>query len=136
MDAALIDTDILNEILKQKHPLVVQRAAAYLQQHGRFSLSAITRYEIMRGLKEIKATAQLLRLDAFCRHATVLPIMDSTLGRASDLWATARQGGHPANDADLIIAATALESGLSLATGNTGHFAWIPGLRVEDWRQP
>lgn len=135
MDAALVDTDILNEILKQRNSLVVQRAAAYLQQHGRFSISAFTRYEIVRGLKEINASAQLARFATFCQHADILPITNATFDRASDLWAVARRGGHPAHDADLIIAATALEHGLVLVTGNTIHFAWIPGLRVDDWRQ-
>jgi tRNA(fMet)-specific endonuclease VapC len=136
MDAALIDTDILNEVLKQRNPQVIQNAAAYLAQHRRFTISAFTRYEILRGLKEINATAQLTRLATFCQHASVLPILDSTLDRASELWAAARRGGHPAHDADLVIAATALENGLALVTGNTVHFAWIPGLRMENWRQP
>ena len=48
--------------------------------------------------------------------------------RAGDLWAFARQHGHPHGDADLIIAATALESQRVLVTGNSDHFAWIPGL--------
>ena len=34
-----------------------------------------------------------------------------------------------------IIAATALEHKRVLVTGNTAHFSWVPGLRVEDWRQ-
>jgi predicted nucleic acid-binding protein len=33
-----------------------------------------------------------------------------------------------------VIAATALEHNLVLVTGNTTHFAWVTGLRVEDWR--
>jgi predicted nucleic acid-binding protein len=34
----------------------------------------------------------------------------------------------------LIIAATALETGRVLVTGNTAHYAWISGLTLEDWR--
>jgi hypothetical protein len=34
----------------------------------------------------------------------------------------------------LIIAATALETGRALVTGNTAHFGWIPALTIEDWR--
>jgi len=56
--------------------------------------------------------------------------------RAADLWVVAHHGGLPATDADLLIAATALEHGRALVTGNTTHFSWIPGLTVEDWRQP
>jgi len=32
--------------------------------------------------------------------------------------------------------ATAIETGRVLVTGNTPHFSWISGLRIEDWRQP
>ena len=48
----------------------------------------------------------------------------------------AAQTLYPNADADLIIAATAMEHGRVLVTGNTPHFAWISGLRLEDWRQP
>ncbi len=48
----------------------------------------------------------------------------------------AYEGGHPRNDADLMVAATALEQGRAVVTGNIGHFDWIPGLTIEDRRQP
>jgi predicted nucleic acid-binding protein len=35
-----------------------------------------------------------------------------------------------------VIGATALEHGLTFATGNTRDFAWMPGLTIEDWRTP
>jgi len=40
----------------------------------------------------------------------------------------------PHGDADLIIAATALETGRVLVTGNTAHYSWIPGLTLDDRR--
>ena len=61
------------------------------------------------------------------------PITDEVLDRTADLWVEARRGGHPHRDPDLIIAATALHRGYGkLVTGNTAHFAWIPGLTVKD----
>ena len=36
-------------------------------------------------------------------------------------------------DADLFIAAVALDRGLVLATGNPKHFSRVTGLRSEDW---
>lgn len=41
--------------------------------------------------------------------------------------------GVPLADADLPIAATALEGGMTLVTGNTKHFSRIPGLKLENW---
>jgi predicted nucleic acid-binding protein len=136
MDIALLDTDMLNEVLKQKNAQVVQHASAYLGQHGQFALSSMTRYEVVRGLKEKQAAKQLARFTTFCQRSLILPITEAMLDRAADLWVAARRGGHPGRDADLIIAATALEHNRALVTGNTPHFEWIPGLKLANWRQP
>ena len=135
MDAVLLDTDMLNEVLKQKNANVVQQATNYLKQHGQFGLSSMTRYELLRGLKEKAATAQLVRFDTFCQNTLVLPITNTILDRAADLWVAARKIGQAGRDADLIIAATALEHSLALVTGNTKDYSWISALRLYDWRQ-
>ena len=49
MEAAILDTDILNEVLKQKNQQVVAAASTYLRLHGQFAMSALTRYEVIRG---------------------------------------------------------------------------------------
>ena len=134
MDAALLDTDMLNEVLKQKNANVVQLASNYLKRHGQFTISSMTRYELLRGLKEKAATAQLARFDNFCQNTLVLPITDTILERAADLWVAARKIGQAGRDADLIIAATAFEHSLVLVTGNTKDYSWISGLRLNDWR--
>jgi predicted nucleic acid-binding protein len=136
MDAALLDTDILSEVLKQRSPAVAQQAVAYLQSYGQFAFSVFTRFEITRGFREKNAAHLLTRFGAFCQHSLVFPITDVIFDRAADLWVLARRSGHPCGDADLIIAATALESGRRLITGNTSHFVWIPDLTVADWRKP
>jgi len=46
----------------------------------------------------------MARFATFCQHAIVLPVTEAIFDRAADLWVLARQGGHPRNDADLIIA--------------------------------
>lgn len=136
MRPCLLDTDILSEVLKQKHPVVAQKATAYWQTYQQFTFSAITRYEVLRGLKEKTATRQLQQFAVFCGHSVIVAISDDILDQATDLWVAAHHGGRPKTDADLIIAATALVRGLVLVTGNTVDFSWIPGLTVEDWRQP
>ena len=134
MDAALLDTDMLNEVLKQKNANVVHHATNYLKQQSHFAISSMTRYELLRGLKEKSATAQLARFDTFCHNTLVLPITDAILDRAADLWVAARKIGQAGRDADLIIAATALEHSLELVTGNTKDYSWISSLRLSDWR--
>jgi tRNA(fMet)-specific endonuclease VapC len=124
MPPVLLDTDVLSELIKRRNATVQQHALAYSRQHGRLAFSAITRYEVVRGYVQRGATIQLARFNAFCQQSLIFPITDTVLDRAADLWAFARNQGHPHNDADLIIAATALENGRSLVTGNTAHFAW------------
>jgi len=85
MDAALLDTDILNEVLKQRNSQVVAHAAAYLQAHGQFAISALTRYEVIRGLRDANATTQLSRFAVFCQNTLILPITNAVLDRAADL---------------------------------------------------
>ncbi|QDT52786.1 tRNA(fMet)-specific endonuclease VapC [Caulifigura coniformis] len=132
--AVLIDTDTLSEVLKQKNALVVAQAAAYLDEHGRFSFSALTRYEVLRGLTSKGAAVQIAQFEAFCARSEILAIDDAVLTRAARLWALARQMGQSRSDADLIIAATALVHGRPLVSGNTPHFAWIPDLMLLNWR--
>jgi tRNA(fMet)-specific endonuclease VapC len=136
MDPALLDTDMLSEVLKQRSPNVRKHARQYLRSHGQFALSAVTRFEIIRGYKEVGSATQLTRFLTFCGHSLILPLTDAIFDRAADLWVIARQGGHPCGDADLLIAATAIEHGRTLVTGNTSHFVWVPGLLIGDWRQP
>lgn len=134
MNASLLDTDTLNEILKQKNANVIRHAADYLAQHGQFAMSSISRYEALRGLKEKSATVQIVRFHAFCANTLLLPVTDRILDAATDLWTMGRNSGFTPKDADLFIAATALDHGRTLVTGNTPHFAWISGLALENWR--
>lgn len=136
MDPALIDTDLLSEVLKQRNATVRKHAKQYLRSHRQFALSAVTRFEIIRGYKDVGATTQLVRFHTFCSHSLVLPLTDPIFDRAADLWVASRQRGHPCGDADLLIAATAIEHGRRLVTGNVSHFNWIPSLVIDDWRQP
>ena len=134
MDAALLDTDILTEFFKGQNTVVRGRADAYLQTHGQFAISAFTHYEIVRGLLFKNASSKLNAFDALCQGVQIFPITSEVLIRAADLWVAGRKGGFAHRDADLIIAATALERGRTLITGNTSHFQWIPGLQIDNWR--
>jgi predicted nucleic acid-binding protein len=116
MVEALIDTDILSEVLKAKDPHVTAAARQYLASHERFEFSAMTLYEIIRGMIANGATRQLTAFLVMADTSNVFPITTPVLRRAADLWAVARNGGHPREDADLIIAATALESERLLVT--------------------
>jgi tRNA(fMet)-specific endonuclease VapC len=62
----LIDTDILS-LLMRRNPAVVANARLYLAEHKRFSISVITRYEILRGLTVKGASKQRVVFEDFLR---------------------------------------------------------------------
>jgi tRNA(fMet)-specific endonuclease VapC len=124
---------VLSEVLKAKRPDLVRRAEQYLGQHEKLTFSAITLYEIERGLLAKRATRLLAQFDTIVRASNVLPVSVTILRRAALLWSAAKAKGQPQNDADLIIAATAVENDLGLVTGNRRHFEWVDDLRLEMW---
>ena len=131
----LLDTDTLSEILKRRDDIVLQAAQAYLDEWQRFTLSVLTRYEILRGLQAKGAVRQELAFTALCQHSQVLPLTEPIAVRAAAIYADLQLRGELIGDADILIASTALEHGLIIATGNTAHFERIPGLQVVNWRE-
>ncbi len=60
---------------------------------------------------------------------------DETMEKFGELKAKAEVAGRRVDDADVIIAATAMRHNAVLVTGNTRHFSRFEGLVIEDWRQ-
>ena len=136
MDAALLDTDTISEILRRRNATVEKHASRYLSEHSVFAYSVITHYEIVRGLLAVQATRKLQEYRVFASNTLVVPLAEPVLERAAELWVEGHRNGKSHNDADLIIAASALTHARVLVTGNTSHFDWVPGLQLANWRQP
>jgi tRNA(fMet)-specific endonuclease VapC len=130
----VLDTDILSELLKQ-HPLVLQRVRAYLAEHEQLAFSIITRYELLRGLKAKHAQTQEAAFTLLCQASLILPLTDEVVDRAATLYGHLHRQGALLPDADLLIAATALEAQRTLVTNNLAHFQRIPNLVIETWKR-
>jgi tRNA(fMet)-specific endonuclease VapC len=129
---ALVNTDVLSGIMR-KIPAVLKRASDYLVDHRELTISLVTRFEILRGIKAKQASTQLRAFESFCINNAVLPITDSIIVRAADVYAELHSRGQLIPDADILIAATAIENNLVLATNNVGDFGRIPGLQIDNW---
>jgi tRNA(fMet)-specific endonuclease VapC len=132
---ALLDTDTLSYLMR-RDPAVLRNAAIYLADHGRLTLSIITRYEILRGLKAKQATAQLAAFEQFCTANNVLGLSDVIVVRAAANYGDLYRRGLHISDADNLIAATAQEHQLILVTNNQKHFANVAGLQLSNWAGP
>jgi tRNA(fMet)-specific endonuclease VapC len=128
----VLDTDILS-LLMRKNSSVLAKAKEYLSEHDRFTISIITRYEILRGLKAKGAQQQASRFEDFCAKNSVLPITDDVVLRAADIYADLYKRGGFIGDADILIAASALANGLAIVTNNGEHFRRVKDLEVVNW---
>jgi tRNA(fMet)-specific endonuclease VapC len=130
---SLLDTDILSELFKG-HELVKSRAAEYIREHGRLTISHITKYEILKGLKAKKAEKQITVFARFCSMNNVLAITDDAIVKAADIYASLKEKGALISDADILVASIALTNNLVLVTNNTSHFSKIEGLELKNWK--
>ena len=129
----LLDTSTLSALMRGL-PATIAAAESYLARKGHFTFSVITRYEILRGLKARKAEKQVHTFVQFCERNVLLNLDAKAVDTAADIYAALRERGTPIEDADILIAATALVNEMDLVTANVKHFARIPELVVESWR--
>ena len=89
----LVDTDVPSAVMRSV-PRALTQARSYLADHPRLTISLITRFEILRGLKAKRATTQLAAVDAFCSKNEVLPLSDSIIVRAAEIYADLHSRGQ------------------------------------------
>jgi len=138
MEKALLDTDILSEVMKARSQAVLSRAAAYNEQYDRFTVSAVTVMEIIKGLQRVGRRDALARFVDRGSALEILPFDAETAEIAGRIYGDLERTGQPTGRADPMIAATAIQHMLVLVTGNQRHFERIRKLgyefAVEDWR--
>ncbi len=100
-----------------------------------FGLSVITVAELLNGVHRADSMQRRLKRSAFVEKVIELfptyPIVVSTARIYSELWASLAKNGIQIGAHDLMIGATALSLGFSVATCDIRHFSRIDGLTVE-----
>lgn len=119
MSDYLLDTNIL--ILYLRRHTGYYELLDTLAKDDTLYISAMTRLEVIRGMrdKERKGTFELL--DSFDNIDITIEIADN----AGELIRSWRTKGMVLEDADAIIAATALSHELVLVTTNSKHFPML-----------
>jgi tRNA(fMet)-specific endonuclease VapC len=130
----LLDTDTISFFLRNQ-PKVMLNASDYLKFHKGFTFSIITRFEILRGLMVKNAQRQITNLGLICLQSREINLTSEIINRASEIYADLYKRGQLIGDADILIAATALENSLSVVTNNESHFNRISGLQVLNWNK-
>jgi predicted nucleic acid-binding protein len=135
----LVDTNIPSELTRDQPDA---RVMSFIRKagQGNLFLSVMTIGEIRKGIDELAIGQKRsdlqdwLDIDVRAWFAgRILPVTEDIAERWGRMAAAAKKKGVTLAVVDGIIAATALERGLTLVTRNTKHFAALGVALVNPW---
>jgi hypothetical protein len=119
----LLDSDVLIDISRN-----TAAAIDYVDAlPATWVISQVSAMELLVGARDKREVAYL---DAFLSSYPIVPLSDSVGKRAYRLLMNFAKS-HGLHVFDSLIAATALEQGLTLVSRNRRHFAMIDGLILQ-----
>ncbi len=129
MNAFLLDTNILSELIKPKPEVKVTTWIDAIEEE-QLLLSVLTLGEIRKGIMLLPRSARRTNLETWLRSELPLRFSHRILDidqEVADRWGvvsgSAMATGKPVAVVDGLLAATALHHNLTLATRNTKDFA-------------
>lgn len=128
----LFDTDALSEALRSRPLSGYLEWLSSIPREDQYT-SAIVIGELFKGAFRSSAREKhLANIEARVLPAVTILPYDVAVARVyGEVRTRLEESGTILPDADLQIAATALNHGLALVTGNLRHFSCIQGLRIE-----
>lgn len=138
MDKSLLDTDILSVIIKGHDQIVVAKAAAYRKAFGWYTISTLTVLEIVKGFHKVQREDRVQQFLSGLPSVEVLTLDTESAVVAGRIYADLERTGQSIGRADPIIAAIAIQTNLTLVTGNVAHYQRIQtlgyALKLDNWR--
>lgn len=130
-----LDADVCIDLFRGKQPIVERRLARALTHERRLGLSSITLHEIWVGIAGARSGDEA-KLNALRTHVELVEWTGEDAIAAGRVRADLRRRGCKIGDLDILLAGQALVHGAAVATANARHFERVPGLLVENWREP
>ena len=128
----LLDTNIVSASLKQNVTINLKLEEVSKLQLDIF-ISGITYYEVQRGLLRSNATKKLAWFQQFCQDYPILFLDDLRIfAKASEIYADLTNRGKIIQDADILIAATAIIHNLVLVSHDS-DLTRVKDLQLENW---
>jgi len=126
----VLDTDVCIELLKGKEKVIKIRESI----DDDIGISFMSIAELYYGAE--KSKNQIKNYNEIEKLLLSMEIIHSDfriLKRFGKIKALLEKQGISLADADILVAATTMETGTKLITGNVRHFERIPGLVIENW---
>jgi len=134
MKRCTLDTNIITAFLKNDSR-VVERVSDYLEFFDKLTINIISYYEILRGLKDLGNEEKLRRFDNFIQENELIFITKDIIEKASEIYAYLKKEGNLIEDADILMASTAIVEDVVLITNNLKHFKRVKDLSLDNWLQ-
>lgn len=129
----ILDTNICVRFLRGEESVV--RRLLDADENDDLRIPAMVEGELFYGVeKSERRDENREKVKALLAFLPVCHADDETMEKFGELKAKAEAAGRRVDDADVIIAATAMRHGALLVTGNTRHFSRFDGLEIENWR--
>ena len=120
----LLDTTVAIDHLRGDE-VAVDLLRRLVEEDDVLAASEIVRFELVAGVRD----DELRALEQFFSAVSWIPIGEDVSRAAGELARTHRRADSGIDDADYLIAATALLLEVELLTTNVRHFPMLPGLR-------
>jgi tRNA(fMet)-specific endonuclease VapC len=106
--------------------------------HANLAISVVVLAELLFGAERHPTRSKTIRgeIEDFRQRLRVLPWSEEAAWAYAQIRAHLQRHGTPIGNMDLLIAAHARAENAVLVTNNTGEFARVPNLRLEDWLPP
>jgi tRNA(fMet)-specific endonuclease VapC len=129
----LLDTDSVSYALRGEGGIADQLRAL---KPSELAMSAITLAELRFGAERRRSRRLHRLIEAFAGDVAVVPFDGEAANRFGKVAAALISKGTPIGTLDTMIAAHALQLGLTLVTHDSKHFGRVRGLKIADWVQP
>lgn len=130
----MLDTNIVSELARNPQGAVAIRIAEV--GPDAICVSIITAAELRYGCAKKGSAKLLAQIEAILGSMSVLALDVPADSEYGTIRAELKVVGKPIGPNDLLIAAHADALGAVLVTANTGEFARVRDLRVENWVSP
>jgi len=131
-----LDTNVIIQYWNKRHPLLTQRFDREIKR-SQIVVSIITVFELRYGVaKSQHRERNQARFDYFFQlPVSVVEFDIEDAAEAGEIRATLERAGTPIGPYDVLIAAQARRRSAVLVKGNSGEFARVPGLAIENWAE-
>ena len=130
----LLDTNVWIDYLTGRFPEVVERVQA--ARPDDIAMSAVVLAELRYGAeKSRRRGSNHERVDRLAESVETFAFDDAGARAYGEIRNDLEKRGKPLGPNDLMIAAHARSSDLTLVTDNENEFRRVRGLRVENWRK-